>query len=694
MVGEGWPADLQWTLGVSFALAGNVLIAFSLVLQKHVHQLREEEIKQTWAGSANFLFALAMCGLILGEVGNFAAFGLASPTVVSPLGAVSVLTNALLSTIFLGETFLFRNLVGLFLVVVGSVIIVRAAPPTEGALSVEALSEALARPVAHWYLLLVTVASAALMCMEPAGRPSWGQRFLLVNVLLCSLLGSITVLCSSALSSVIGQVLIGDLSLLKQPLLWALLPPLIGCAIGQLRHLDRAMHYHHSSRVVPTYYVAFTICSITGSGVVLRDFERFTPVAALAFTSGIILSFLGVYLLVSRRLELARVPSPIPRSPVAKPSNANSSMPSPTRTPSHTLQTAPAPTPALLPEALPASLPPPPPIPPPGSRALEPSFAPQVLAPPPASTTLPKATMAPSPCHGSVGQPPAPSAVLAAVLAAAAAQAAAQPVAAPPTRAAEAETAETGYVLDPLVCEPPHAPSLPAAASGLPPDEPPQTDEPPRVTHHRRAFSDGAAMWQLRAQQQTEAQEQQQQAHIGAGLLVRISDLMERPVHVRAACSASASSRPSWSLPPHAGQADVISTSEISATDQDDEGAMRGRRHHLLTGVLAGGLLPRRTRRRYYSEYSHASSAQFAGPHGAPRMGQREPATSSEASEMTPHHAASAARDGEASGLGATACVDAVHSACVFRSPLSTSARSRAPASHAASLSRTASDLL
>ena len=68
-----------WRLGVLLAIVGNLLIAFSLVLQKHVHMLREQNIFVTWAGSDRFLFALAMAGLILGEVGNFAAFGLASP---------------------------------------------------------------------------------------------------------------------------------------------------------------------------------------------------------------------------------------------------------------------------------------------------------------------------------------------------------------------------------------------------------------------------------------------------------------------------------------------------------------------------------------------------------------------------------------------------------------------------------------
>lgn len=46
-------------------------------------------------------FWLALLGLMGGEIGNFAAFGLASPTVISPLGAVAVVANALIAFLVL-----------------------------------------------------------------------------------------------------------------------------------------------------------------------------------------------------------------------------------------------------------------------------------------------------------------------------------------------------------------------------------------------------------------------------------------------------------------------------------------------------------------------------------------------------------------------------------------------------------------
>ena len=68
---------------------------------------------------------------------NFAAFGLASPTVVSPLGAVCVIANSIISAIVLKEQFTVRNSVGLLLTVCGAFVVVVNAPPTIEHLTIE-----------------------------------------------------------------------------------------------------------------------------------------------------------------------------------------------------------------------------------------------------------------------------------------------------------------------------------------------------------------------------------------------------------------------------------------------------------------------------------------------------------------------------------------------------------------------------
>jgi len=130
-------------------------------------------------------------------------------------------------------------------------------------------------------------------------EPKFGHRYLLLNVGLCSLLGSITVLSSSAISHFITH-LGEDPSVLRSPIPYLLLPVLVSTAVLQLKHLNLAQKHFDSSAVVPVYYLSFTICSISGGGIVYQDFWRFTPLTAFGFVSGCLFCFSGVYLITKR----------------------------------------------------------------------------------------------------------------------------------------------------------------------------------------------------------------------------------------------------------------------------------------------------------------------------------------------------------------------------------------------------------
>ena len=123
---------------------------------------------------------------------------------------------------------------------------------------------------------------------------------MLVNLMLCSLLGSITVLCSAAISNFIDNFFNGDAAVLLSPVPYLIIPILFSTGVLQLRHLDKALEYHDNARVVPTYYVTFTLCSISGGGVVYQDFWGFTWRTAGGFVCGCALCFYGVYLITKK----------------------------------------------------------------------------------------------------------------------------------------------------------------------------------------------------------------------------------------------------------------------------------------------------------------------------------------------------------------------------------------------------------
>jgi hypothetical protein len=71
----------------------------------------------------------------------------------------------------------------------------------------------------------------------------------------------------------------------------------------QIRYINRALQRFDSTQVIPTQFVLFTLCVITGSAVLYRDFESATRSRALKFVGGCCLTFLGVYFITSGRVR-------------------------------------------------------------------------------------------------------------------------------------------------------------------------------------------------------------------------------------------------------------------------------------------------------------------------------------------------------------------------------------------------------
>lgn len=69
----------------------------------------------------------------------------------------------------------------------------------------------------------------------------------------------------------------------------------------QIRYINRALQRFDSTQVIPTQFVLFTLCVITGSAVLYRDFESATLSQGLKFIGGCALTFFGVYLITSGR---------------------------------------------------------------------------------------------------------------------------------------------------------------------------------------------------------------------------------------------------------------------------------------------------------------------------------------------------------------------------------------------------------
>ena len=188
-------------VGVILSVIADAIISVSLNLQKHAHNRNWDHA----AGKPKRPFTrlpLWWVGMLLnvfGELGNLVAYGFAPASVVTPVGSVGVFCNAILASFFLKEPLRKRDLVGLCFIVAGVVLIVMGVPEAPGVLTAHVIAhEVMPHPRCWAYLLALSLGVAALLVLARLG---YGKRYLLVYLLLCSLISSVTVIAARAFSS-------------------------------------------------------------------------------------------------------------------------------------------------------------------------------------------------------------------------------------------------------------------------------------------------------------------------------------------------------------------------------------------------------------------------------------------------------------------------------------------------------------
>lgn len=231
--------------GICLAIGANLIISAGLNGQKWVHNQNEglpESERKSYTKQP--IWWLGLIGTILGEVLNFLAFGFAGAAIVTPLGAVCVVANEIIACAFLGEQFRIRDLFGVAATVTGSVLVVIAAPVTERDMTVSDFLRLASGAVFLTYMACVLAAMVGIYRLLPKVQhkhPAWGLT-------LCSLLGTLTVLCATALSNFLRLTASGRPQL-GHVVPYVLLLVMVPSAIGQVRYLNETMERFDNTTV-------------------------------------------------------------------------------------------------------------------------------------------------------------------------------------------------------------------------------------------------------------------------------------------------------------------------------------------------------------------------------------------------------------------------------------------------------------
>lgn len=330
--------------GMVLSLIGDVIISCGLALQKVAHNRIEAQKVETMKASGGSLKAdevqgpaftsmpIWWAGILMtvgGEVGNFAAYGdVNTPaSVVTAVGCVGVIANSIIATFFLGEVFRRRDGVGIAFVLIGVILVVVYAPQQTKVLSAELLEEYLSSAFTIVYLILLFGSIIALYFL----CPRFGHRHVLWNLSMASLIGSLTVMSSKAVSTFViqtleafatgpifdqvdlgqanatlceedghhwealnetgpftygcvlsnvndtvrdagGNIVIKGVSQHDNPFLYIALIIMIVTAVAQVKYLNLGMSMFGNSEVIPCHYVTFTLFSIIGTSITYQEF--------------------------------------------------------------------------------------------------------------------------------------------------------------------------------------------------------------------------------------------------------------------------------------------------------------------------------------------------------------------------------------------------------------------------------------
>jgi drug/metabolite transporter (DMT)-like permease len=238
------PPESTIVVGVILAIVGNLLISVSFQITKLAHNKNQNSQVSYLKLPLWWVSVVTMAG---GEVGNFLAYGYAPATIVSPLGAVSVIFNAILSKFFLQEANSWAQYLGVVFALAGSVGVVLGAPYScEVEVTAGSLLVLLQQPtsVAFFAFVLCVTLSLAIF-----GKESWMEQHVLGYTLICGLLGAITVMSSKGVSTGFRDAFAGNPEWFRSWLVYILILAMLGSIFFQMKYLNRAMMTFGSSQV-------------------------------------------------------------------------------------------------------------------------------------------------------------------------------------------------------------------------------------------------------------------------------------------------------------------------------------------------------------------------------------------------------------------------------------------------------------
>ncbi|KAF7315609.1 DUF803-domain-containing protein [Mycena indigotica] len=287
-------------VGVLLAICSGLLIGSSFVFKKK-GLLSAQAGRTAGEGVAYLkspLWWTGMIMMIVGELCNFAAYAFVEAIVVTPLGALSVVVCAILSSIFLKEKLTFFGWLGCTLCILGSVIIALNGPSEA---TVGQITEFQKLFLSVGFLVYAGILITASLVIIFYAAPKWGKKSMLWYIFVCSMIGGISVSVTTGLGAAIVTTAGGD-NQFKHWFMYFLIGFVAVTLITEVYYLNVALALFNTAMVTPTYYVIFTFFSIVTTIVLFKGLSA-SPAAIITLVMGFLVICVGITILQMSKVD-------------------------------------------------------------------------------------------------------------------------------------------------------------------------------------------------------------------------------------------------------------------------------------------------------------------------------------------------------------------------------------------------------
>lgn len=212
------------------------------------------------------LWWIGMTMMIFGELCNFVAYAFVEALIVTPMGALSVVICAILSSIFLNEKLTFFGWLGCALCIIGSTIIALNGPQEQTPGEIDQFKLLFLAPGFLGYIsALMTIALSIIFYFGP----KYGKDNMLWYISVCSTIGGISVSVTTGLGAAIVTSIMGS-NQFTHWFIYFLMAFVVITLLTEIYYLNVALALFNTAMVTPTYYVLFSFCSMVTTIVLFK----------------------------------------------------------------------------------------------------------------------------------------------------------------------------------------------------------------------------------------------------------------------------------------------------------------------------------------------------------------------------------------------------------------------------------------